>query len=65
MCVCVPPRVLITTCSRVTWHDVHPIHLVKQVHQFYVATVYMTAAVSIVYRYGLRIEACHDKASNV
>ena len=34
VCVCLPPRVLKTICSRVTWHDVHHIHLVKQVQQF-------------------------------
>ena len=37
LCVCPPPRVLIT--SGVMWHDMDPIRLIKQVLHLYMATV--------------------------
>ena len=37
MCACPPPRLLIT--SGITWRDMDPMQLVKQVLQLYMATV--------------------------
>ena len=37
MCVCLPPRLLIT--SGVMWRDMDPMRLVKQVLKLYMATV--------------------------
>ena len=57
VCVCPPPRLVIT--SGVMWHDMDPYDWLNKYYSFC-----MAAIVGIVSRRGLRIEACHRNQPN-